>query len=74
MSVDGLIHAGHERRAARRTGRGGGEDARVAHAFRGQPVEVRRADELLAVAAEVELDVLADEPEDVGLPGNQWRM
>ncbi len=62
-----LVHAGHERRAAGGADRRGGEDAREAHALRrARRVEVRRADQLFAVAAQVEADVLGDEPEDVG--------
>lgn len=63
--VGDRVHAGHEPRAAR------GTDVpvvavRVAHAFAGETVEVRRPDLLRAVAAEFRPQILGDEPEDVG--------
>ena len=60
----GGIHARHEGRATH-----GAHHAyikmRVAHAIAREPVEVRRADFLRAVAAEMLSKILRDEPEDV---------
>ena len=63
-----LIHAGHERRAARGANGLRREDVRVTHAFGGEPIEVRRVDVLGAIAAEIEADVLADDPKKVRPP------
>ena len=46
---------------------------RVAHALRGESVEMRRLDVLRAVAAEVVRNVLADQPEDVWAPTRRGR-
>jgi hypothetical protein len=61
-----LVHPGHEGRPAGAAHRRRSEDAREAHAFAREPVEIRRLHEFLAVASEVWRKILADQPEDVG--------
>lgn len=62
-----LTHAQHEGAAARCAGWIRREHIRKAHALLRQPVEIRRMDTLRAVAAEIMLEVLTDEPENVRL-------
>ena len=61
-----LIHAGEKRGAAGCAGGIGRDDVGVTHAFGREPVEVRRAHVLRAVATEVVREIFAGEPEDVG--------
>jgi len=60
------VPTGHERGTARRAHGRGGIDFRVPRALASEAVEVGGADVFLAVAGEVEGEVLADNPKDVG--------
>ena len=68
-----LIHAGHERRAARSADRRGRKDVRVSDAARRQAIDVGRPHALRPIAAEVELYVLGDDPQDVGALFRRYR-
>ena len=68
VQVDGsLIHTRHESRSARGANRGGRENPVVADALGGQLIEVGRVNPLPAEAPEVQVAVVGDQPEDVGL-------
>ncbi len=59
------IHAGDDRRAGRSADRGDGPGAIEDHAFRGQAIDVRRAGQLVAIAAHFRAMVLAGDPENI---------
>ena len=68
MQVDGrLIHTRHESRATRGANRGGRENSVIADALNGQLVEVGRVNPLPSKATEIQVAVVGNQPEDVGL-------
>ena len=62
----GGVPTGHERGTAWCAHGRGGINFRVPRALAGEPVEVGGADVFLAVTGEVEREIFADDPEDVG--------
>ena len=63
----GLIHPRDERRSARRANRSGGEGVRKASSFPREPVNMRRLNQLLAIAREVRRHVIHDKPQNIRL-------
>ena len=62
-----LVHPGHEGRTTGRTNRRSGKHPGVAHALHGQLIEVRGMNPLSAKTTEVQIAVIGDQPEDIGL-------
>ena len=65
-----LVDAGVEAAAGCGADGGGGEAVIEADAFGSDTVEIRRADEVLAVAAELLAHIFADDPDDIGRGGS----
>jgi len=64
------VQPGHQRRPRRRAHRGAAVRLRIACAFAGHAVEVRRLDQLLAIAADVALgEIVAEDEDQIGLGG-----